>query len=223
MSSRCTRFRPADPDLHRIKRRALGLHGGGDAALCAEISSRTPSPPWCKLDRNQAESFFQHLRRSMRWPVHIAGWGESQKPLFIGLKMPFRMAPATADANCVRAGISGKSIESAATASSKNGPTARSANADGKRRRETEAHSGSAKRAMRRRLAAAAAGAEQIRDPKVPGCGCERSPERLIGSPRVRKWLSNSAALNLPLAARPRVGHIGLTGDVAEWLKAAVC
>jgi hypothetical protein len=32
-----------------------------------------------------------------------------------------------------------------------------------------------------------------------------------------------AAALNLPLAARLRVGHIRLTGDVAEWLKAAVC
>ncbi|MBR1124953.1 hypothetical protein JQ628_25755 [Bradyrhizobium lablabi] len=29
--------------------------------------------------------------------------------------------------------------------------------------------------------------------------------------------------LNLSLAARPHVGHIGLNGDVAEWLKAAVC
>jgi hypothetical protein len=28
---------------------------------------------------------------------------------------------------------------------------------------------------------------------------------------------------NLPLAARRCVGHIGHTGDVAEWLKAAVC
>jgi len=28
---------------------------------------------------------------------------------------------------------------------------------------------------------------------------------------------------NLPLAARRRLGHIGLAGDVAEWLKAAVC
>jgi hypothetical protein len=33
----------------------------------------------------------------------------------------------------------------------------------------------------------------------------------------------NPVAPNLPLAARPRVGHIGLAGDVAEWLKAAVC
>jgi hypothetical protein len=33
----------------------------------------------------------------------------------------------------------------------------------------------------------------------------------------------NPPAFNLPLAARPCVGHIGLTGDVAEWLKAAVC
>jgi hypothetical protein len=30
-------------------------------------------------------------------------------------------------------------------------------------------------------------------------------------------------APHLPLAARRCVGHIGLTGDVAEWLKAAVC
>jgi len=28
---------------------------------------------------------------------------------------------------------------------------------------------------------------------------------------------------NLPLAAQRCVGHIRLTGDVAEWLKAAVC
>jgi hypothetical protein len=28
---------------------------------------------------------------------------------------------------------------------------------------------------------------------------------------------------NLPLAGRASVGHIGLSGDVAEWLKAAVC
>ena len=37
------------------------------------------------------------------------------------------------------------------------------------------------------------------------------------------KWLAITAAPNLPLAARPRVGHIGLDGAVAEWLKAAVC
>ena len=37
------------------------------------------------------------------------------------------------------------------------------------------------------------------------------------------KWLAMAAAPNLPLAARPRVGHIGLDGAVAEWLKAAVC
>jgi hypothetical protein len=33
----------------------------------------------------------------------------------------------------------------------------------------------------------------------------------------------DSRGRHLPLAARPRVGHIGLTGAVAEWLKAAVC
>ena len=36
-------------------------------------------------------------------------------------------------------------------------------------------------------------------------------------------FADNPAAPNLPLAACPRVGHIGLAGDVAEWLKAAVC
>ena len=34
---------------------------------------------------------------------------------------------------------------------------------------------------------------------------------------------TSCAECNLVLAARPRVGHIGLAGDVAEWLKAAVC
>ncbi len=29
--------------------------------------------------------------------------------------------------------------------------------------------------------------------------------------------------LNLPLAAQRPLGHIGAIGDVAEWLKAAVC
>jgi hypothetical protein len=33
----------------------------------------------------------------------------------------------------------------------------------------------------------------------------------------------STAAQNLPLAAHRRVRHIGPTGDVAEWLKAAVC
>jgi hypothetical protein len=33
----------------------------------------------------------------------------------------------------------------------------------------------------------------------------------------------SSHYLNLSLAARRCVGHIGLNGDVAEWLKAAVC
>ena len=130
------------------------------------------------------------------------------------------MAPATAEADCVRTGISRKSIESAATASPKNCPPARAANADGKRRRETEAHFW---RGETRDAAAAGDRGSRGTVTQSPDFGCERSPERLIGSPRVTKWPSNSAALNLPLAARPRVGHIGLTGDVAEWLKAAVC
>ena len=40
---------------------------------------------------------------------------------------------------------------------------------------------------------------------------------------RVHNRLVSMRAGNLPLAARRRVGHIGRTGDVAEWLKAAVC
>ena len=35
------------------------------------------------------------------------------------------------------------------------------------------------------------------------------------------KWPQRD--LNLPLAASPPLGHIGAIGDVAEWLKAAVC
>ncbi len=34
-------------------------------------------------------------------------------------------------------------------------------------------------------------------------------------------WVSGN--FNLPLAARASLGHIRRTGDVAEWLKAAVC
>ena len=45
------------------------------------------------------------------------------------------------------------------------------------------------------------------------------SPPRTEGDKIVR----NSTKRNLPLAARPRVGHIGLNGAVAEWLKAPVC
>jgi hypothetical protein len=37
----------------------------------------------------------------------------------------------------------------------------------------------------------------------------------------VTKWPQRDP--NLPLAASPRVGHIGPHGAVAEWLKAAVC
>ena len=37
------------------------------------------------------------------------------------------------------------------------------------------------------------------------------------------KMAANPVAANLPLAACPCVGHIGLNGAVAEWLKAAVC
>jgi hypothetical protein len=101
-----------------------------------------------------------------------------------------------------------------------------SASTIGKRRWQAPARNGSTLLARRNARCGGGWRPRQPRNKSVtqsPDFGCERSPERLIGSPRVRKWLSNSAALNLPLAARPRVGHIGLTGDVAEWLKAAVC
>jgi hypothetical protein len=52
-------------------------------------------------------------------------------------------------------------------------------------------------------------------------------PAKIGRGPRARpgfvKWRGNSSASNWPLAAGLRVGHIGPTGDVAEWLKAAVC
>jgi hypothetical protein len=46
---------------------------------------------------------------------------------------------------------------------------------------------------------------------------------RCMVSARAVQIAGNSADWNLPLAARARVGHIGPTGAVAEWLKAAVC
>ena len=49
--------------------------------------------------------------------------------------------------------------------------------------------------------------------------GAWSAPPRTGGDKIVR----NSTKRNLPLAAGPRVGHIGLNGAVAEWLKAAVC
>jgi hypothetical protein len=47
------------------------------------------------------------------------------------------------------------------------------------------------------------------------------SNERHAANGAAAKWPPHD--LNLALAARLRVGHIGLAGDVAEWLKAAVC
>jgi hypothetical protein len=41
--------------------------------------------------------------------------------------------------------------------------------------------------------------------------------------PLINVHRRNHITQHLPLAARRCVGHIGLTGDVAEWLKAAVC
>ena len=57
---------------------------------------------------------------------------------------------------------------------------------------------------------------------RLPGSASNR-PLQAATPFEVTKWLANSAAANLPLAARPRVGHIRLNGAVAEWLKAAVC
>jgi hypothetical protein len=55
-------------------------------------------------------------------------------------------------------------------------------------------------------------------------------PENRFPLFRIKLWARqssgpprSSAAPNLPLAAHRRVRHIGPTGDVAEWLKAAVC
>ena len=66
----------------------------------------------------------------------------------------------------------------------------------------------------------------RARDKPLPDARASASRILLEGlnqGPGVVKWLANSAARNLPLAASPRVGHIRLTGAVAEWLKAAVC
>jgi hypothetical protein len=50
-------------------------------------------------------------------------------------------------------------------------------------------------------------------------CGDRRAGS--VPSEAATKW--PGANLNLPLAARPCVGHIRPHGAVAEWLKAAVC
>jgi hypothetical protein len=59
------------------------------------------------------------------------------------------------------------------------------------------------------------------------GWECDRAgpPRRAGPSPDETDSLhfTSCANCNLTLAARPRVRHIGRTGDVAEWLKAAVC
>jgi hypothetical protein len=53
------------------------------------------------------------------------------------------------------------------------------------------------------------------------------TPKRMNWRERRIHWAGATEwprrASNLPLAACPRVGHIGPAGDVAEWLKAAVC
>jgi hypothetical protein len=54
---------------------------------------------------------------------------------------------------------------------------------------------------------------------------CMGSPQRHRPSVTAvfKTALRDAKACNLALAARRRVGHIGRIGDVAEWLKAAVC
>ena len=64
------------------------------------------------------------------------------------------------------------------------------------------------------------------RDPKsrFPYGADRPSGFRIMRQARRRNSAGHkTAAQNLPLAAHRRVRHIGPTGDVAEWLKAAVC
>ena len=56
---------------------------------------------------------------------------------------------------------------------------------------------------------------------KQSASACRRFASASIGS--AMPCLFEFDSPNLPLAARARVGHIGLDGAVAEWLKAAVC
>ena len=73
---------------------------------------------------------------------------------------------------------------------------------------------------MRRRICGARINPQRQRRSAQAGSGTPDGVEELPG---VIKWFANPPAPNLPLAARPRVGHIGPDGAVAEWLKAAVC
>jgi hypothetical protein len=61
-----------------------------------------------------------------------------------------------------------------------------------------------------------------------PACGTNHEPSATVESWAWARRSRFAAASrqkprNLPLAAQRCVGHIGRTGDVAEWLKAAVC
>jgi hypothetical protein len=59
------------------------------------------------------------------------------------------------------------------------------------------------------------------RKPAKQRRGVRDSSARSAWGGNATKWPQRD--LNLPLAAGPRVGHIGPYGAVAEWLKAAVC
>jgi hypothetical protein len=229
MSSRCTRFQPADADLHRIKRRALGLHRKGDG-LNGRPSELPFAPGYRRAHhrRRDASAIAIMLKVSSGTADGQCGSRSTLRDEAIAETLIFRAQNALSNgARNGRCRLRACRKQQEINRIRCDGEFEKwSASTIGKRRWQAPARNGSTllaqrKRAMRRRLATAAA-AEQIRDPS-PDFGCERSPKRLIGSPGVTKWLSSSAALNLPLAARPRVGHIGLTGDVAEWLKAAVC
>jgi hypothetical protein len=69
----------------------------------------------------------------------------------------------------------------------------------------------------------AAALAADVAAPLANMVAVSTSGIRLTALPGFVEWLPNSAVSNLPLAASLCVGHIGFAGDVAEWLKAAVC
>jgi hypothetical protein len=77
-----------------------------------------------------------------------------------------------------------------------------------------------------RNLREAATGTARPEQSTDEGRCCRRQELRRRNSMATRGYRCrnrNRPAGNLPLAARSRVGHIGTTGDVAEWLKAAVC
>ena len=128
-------------------RRQTRSANGGRSELWLAPGCHARTIAMMQPDRDISESFLPAPINANAAAGPALRMRRSQKPLFIGLEMPFCLAPATAVADTLRAGIN----QTRGNCDSKNCPTARSANTDRKRPREAGALPAPAKHAMRRR------------------------------------------------------------------------